>query len=403
MKRFLALLFLVSWLFNAVTTISAQSVSPSVSPSVSVSPTQGLKDKIQFNGSPKCFTAMKGFESKLNRINSSSSILVNYTKTACDQVLGQDFEDLMSNYCDGNLNLMGDDNRENNQRLRDYFYGRISPQNGGVCAQAVGTNNDPDSYRQSIEIGTEGQLKAIVDSLQCGVYYQKGANRCCAKENFENADSNIFSAIPHKCLILGEICIDELTNLFVGDTIQDVVTKKSSDLDAIKNEFVQESPECIVGQVQRDVNDPFGYYTLPGCFCTNKTSELCDKYISLGGETNAKAYASCKKCMDKNTNSKDQLSKNYYMYTALGCIDAAPQGLVNYVFSLGIGLAGGIALMCIIYSAIKMQTSMGSSDVLESSRELLTSCITGLILIIFSVFILRVIGVDILRIPGFIQ
>ena len=38
---------------------------------------------------------------------------------------------------------------------------------------------------------------------------------------------------------------------------------------------------------------------------------------------------------------------------------------------------------------------------LKSGQQLLTSAVAGLIMLIFSIFILRIIGVDILKIPGF--
>ena len=57
--------------------------------------------------------------------------------------------------------------------------------------------------------------------------------------------------------------------------------------------------------------------------------------------------------------------------------------------------------MCIIYSAYLIQFSRGNPERIKKAREYLTSCIMGLLLIIFSIFILRLIGVDILRIPGF--
>jgi hypothetical protein len=68
---------------------------------------------------------------------------------------------------------------------------------------------------------------------------------------------------------------------------------------------------------------------------------------------------------------------------------------------MGIGLAGGVAMLCIMYSAFRMQTSQGNPEAIKKAQETLTSCITGLVLIIFSVLILRIIAQDILRIPGF--
>lgn len=90
------------------------------------------------------------------------------------------------------------------------------------------------------------------------------------------------------------------------------------------------------------------------------------------------------------------------IWSALGCLYTdIPTLLKEYVFKIGLGLAGMFALLCILYAAFTLQTSQGNPEKIKKAQELLTSCITGLMLIIFSVFILRLIGVDILKIPGF--
>ncbi|OGK37872.1 hypothetical protein A3F03_01485 [Candidatus Roizmanbacteria bacterium RIFCSPHIGHO2_12_FULL_41_11] len=89
------------------------------------------------------------------------------------------------------------------------------------------------------------------------------------------------------------------------------------------------------------------------------------------------------------------------VFTAMGCIPVDfTKFVTKYVLGVGVGLAGLIAFLCVIYSAIILQTSSGNAERLKATQEQLTSCIVGLMLIIFSVFILRLIGVNILRIPG---
>lgn len=88
--------------------------------------------------------------------------------------------------------------------------------------------------------------------------------------------------------------------------------------------------------------------------------------------------------------------------TQIGCIDASGAGgFTNKLFSLGAGIAGGIAFLLIIFGGFQILTSAGNPERLNEGKELISSAITGLLMIVFSVFLLRIIGVDILGIPSF--
>jgi hypothetical protein len=87
-------------------------------------------------------------------------------------------------------------------------------------------------------------------------------------------------------------------------------------------------------------------------------------------------------------------------WTALGCINANPQDFIPKLITFGIGIAGGIAFLLMLLGGFQVMTSAGNPEQLNGGKELIGAAITGLILIIFSVFLLRLIGYDILRIPG---
>lgn len=113
--------------------------------------------------------------------------------------------------------------------------------------------------------------------------------------------------------------------------------------------------------------------------------KFCDNQTSAGDKTN------CGSCIGGGG-----------VWTGIGCVQGSISGFIGQtVFGWGIGLAGGFALLCIIYAAFMMQSSQGNPEKLKKAQEMITSCIMGLMLIIFSVFILRLIGVNILKIPGF--
>lgn len=87
--------------------------------------------------------------------------------------------------------------------------------------------------------------------------------------------------------------------------------------------------------------------------------------------------------------------------TAIGIIDTEPSAFVKKIFSVVLGMAGGIALILIMLSGYKFMMSRGNPEAVKSASEGLTSAIIGLLFIIFSFVILQIVGVDILQIPGF--
>lgn len=87
--------------------------------------------------------------------------------------------------------------------------------------------------------------------------------------------------------------------------------------------------------------------------------------------------------------------------TAIGCVPFGDQNaFVGFILGWAVGIGGGIAFLLILSASFMIITSSGNPDRLKAGQELLTSAIMGLIMIVFSIFVLRLIGVDILRIPG---
>lgn len=85
--------------------------------------------------------------------------------------------------------------------------------------------------------------------------------------------------------------------------------------------------------------------------------------------------------------------------TALGCIPITkPNDMVTFILRWALGIAGGIAILLVIAAGFIIITSSGDPKKVQGGKELLTAAIAGLVLIIFSTFILRIIGVNILGI-----
>lgn len=78
--------------------------------------------------------------------------------------------------------------------------------------------------------------------------------------------------------------------------------------------------------------------------------------------------------------------------TALGNIPTNPTAFVGKVLTIAIGLAGGIALIIMVWGSIKVLTSGGEPKKMGEGREMIVAAISGLLFLILSVLILRFIG-----------
>ena len=86
--------------------------------------------------------------------------------------------------------------------------------------------------------------------------------------------------------------------------------------------------------------------------------------------------------------------------TAIGCVPVLTNenDFAAYVYRWGLGVGGGIAFILLVIAGFIMLTSQGNPEKLKAGQELLTAAIAGLMLLIFSIFILEFIGVRVLGI-----
>ncbi len=91
----------------------------------------------------------------------------------------------------------------------------------------------------------------------------------------------------------------------------------------------------------------------------------------------------------------------YGIDSAIGCFPVDNNNeMIAFILRWALGVSAGIAFLLIIYSAFLIMASGGNAERVKAGKELLTAAITGLIVLIFSVFILDLIGLRILKIPG---
>lgn len=87
--------------------------------------------------------------------------------------------------------------------------------------------------------------------------------------------------------------------------------------------------------------------------------------------------------------------------TGVGCVPTDAPGLAAFLVKLIVGIAGGVALLLLIIGGAQFIASSGDPDSLDEAKEKITAAVSGILLIIFSLVVLKVIGVDILGLPGF--
>lgn len=74
---------------------------------------------------------------------------------------------------------------------------------------------------------------------------------------------------------------------------------------------------------------------------------------------------------------------------------------IEQILGWAISVGGGVAFLLIVYAGFQISTAQGDPKKMQAARDLLTSAISGLILIVFSVAILNVVGVSILHLDLF--
>ena len=83
--------------------------------------------------------------------------------------------------------------------------------------------------------------------------------------------------------------------------------------------------------------------------------------------------------------------------TALGCIPNDPAAAIPLIVNWAIGIGGGIAFLMLLYGAFTLITAGSNPEKVQEGKSVIGSAVSGLFFIILSVVLLRIIGVDILK------
>lgn len=217
----------------------------------------------------------------------------------------------------------------------------------------------------------------LVPGLSCGVADSSKATACCVTEDDLPGDKP--PGLMEK--VAGKLGLGIISNS---------LQKKrefTNEFNRVQKESVKNAKKCLSGEPQYAGLDS-------SCECidsktdeNNAVTKMCKKYLNKEENPDIeKERLSCVKCAQ---------TSGYW--SSMGCIPLNLGDLISKVIlNVGIGLGGFIAVMCVTLNAIRLQLSRGDSNKIQSVRENMTSCILGLVLILFSVFILRIVDITIL-------
>ncbi len=102
----------------------------------------------------------------------------------------------------------------------------------------------------------------------------------------------------------------------------------------------------------------------------------------------------CRQCMGTEDNPTNNV------WTVFGCINMGSSGSIfNFFFNLLSYMVGGIAALLLIYASFLYMTSGGDSEKIKRAQTLITAIVSGILFIIFSIMIMRFVGITLFDLP----
>lgn len=191
--------------------------------------------------------------------------------------------------------------------------------------------------------------------------------------------------------------IDESMHPDKSNRPENVLKYRSSELCKVgtyTNKTNPEKPEeisrnnCVCAISEAQAQAAFGTFSA----ANSKLGKDCARVST------SKEKTDCISCLDKQTMGGRRVA---HVWTSIGCIPLdMPTFIGQFVLTTLLGLAGILSVGCLIFWAIQLQTRGAEADTIKKAKEGIRSCLLGLMLVIFSIFIIRLVGVSILGLPG---
>lgn len=165
------------------------------------------------------------------------------------------------------------------------------------------------------------------------------------------------------------------------------------------------------GQYSLVLGDFGGAHSFEYCRYNFNVTEDGDNEIPDDERDDAVEFNLCRQAGD-NIELCDQCLDSGGVWTAVGCIPfedpsspdnptAGITAMLRSFITIGLGIAGGVVVLMVLAGSFLLSTSQGDPKRVEEGKSLISSAVIGLLFVIFSITILRFIGVNILQIPGF--
>ncbi len=211
----------------------------------------------------------------------------------------------------------------------------------------------------------------------------------------------------HFCPVIGNSYDEETSNVEPFGSADLKVLKPGGPQDQVCEEDTDDFEKCQ----QTPIGQNMEYYCNNGTPSTDDASCVClpenvspDQFNNNSKNTSVQVIpvSLCERLGSEEKGlCEDCIQIDHGVWSGLGCI---PIGNINS-FVIGFlgfaaGVGGGITFLLIVAAGFTYMTSQGNPEKIQSAREIMTNAIAGLLLILFSAVIMRIIGVDILKIPG---
>ncbi len=297
------------------------------------------------------------------------------------------------------------------------FIGNVSGERTGTFSAAPPSTNISGSYDIKIQDTASG------DWCEVGQFQIESSDSCNI-----SVDQGGFSDTYCIDFESGKLTI-HVSNIFINGGLanQKIHVKNSQDAFQYNEDAVNGViPDITFTPVETRVGDTLTIEVSDGEFlgsgdilCTKefdliqacddaaRTTPTSDTTFDICAQIpeDSEAYGKCARCVaGQNVNGSGIPPAPEIplgIWTAVGCIENDPQSIVVVVIRVGMGVAGGVALLMILAASFTISTSQGDAKKTDEGREMITSAVIGLIFIIMSITMLQFIGVSIFRIPGF--